>query len=1258
MAANYSWSFTTAPPSIPYVVSTTPTPGEKGVTYTIWGVNFSEPMDDDLTWAAFSINVTGTLGVNFYFNFRWVDSSYVEFYLAPLNSFRGYNVTISTAAMDRQGENMTRYSWSFTTGNVGGNRIAPYDSAWPSPYYHSVGSSLGSGEASPLIADVIPSIPGEEVIYVGGDTGTNSGAVLCLNGRTGAEIWRYTDTNIGWNVQPQMGDINNDGEYEIIVPCYSATGILVLHADGTRYWKRTGIGGSSYTSKPLVVDPDGDGYWMIFCAPEDVRGYSDTLTYSGRIWAFNYDGREIKNGLQGNTQESRSTTGGVWGNYYQWFAWRPCSGGFAMADTDNDGLFELYQNDRHMYYGDGDFGKGTICWEWNATSQSLQLKWYQPDMLVSSHTPILVDVNKDGELDVVVAHMRGGLAVFNSTTGAEIKKDYDIGLPSHYQPVICDIDRDGNSEILLADGDHPGNSPPDIVVFDLYKWVTGVPPAECIDARMYVGPCKFPPTVGEVTGDGIMDIVAVSDKGIFIFDGSHDPSIDHTYPVTVVATGLPYQCMYAVVQDIDGDGLNEIVTQTSAYRVYAYNTLGITPTPRARSEVQYYNERRTGVAEYVPPVFYDRTAPIVSNPAPSREATNVPISLSKLSFTLADLQGDLMNYAVTANFPLDSADLIGTNKGDGTYTVDVTGPLEYHRRYTWSVSVTDGAHWNNKTYTFTTLEGTLPGSIPTHDPPLLVSNGIGDYENATSADLVATNQTTTDLDGDEVTNIYRWLRNGQSIANLITPFDTDSLTTAKDYSGYNNNGQIHGATWTDDGKIGGAYSFDGLDDYMVIPDGGAGYYNGRIYSSNLGGQGTWHEITVEMWINLAALSTKESTRLLMKIPSYEIGLGSVGGSTRANNRLTAGVWLDNPDSGDNAGPPNSDPKADEYWSVTAPSSKSLSTNTWYHVAFTYKDGEGIGNSILTLYINGIAVTTSTSRTTRGPIKASSGEPLFIGWYDYFQGMIDEVRIYSRYLSAEQISQRYNETKDGLTDNSTLVHQETRTGETWACQVIPNDSHQDGQAKTSNPVLVLSGPQVSPVVSNVQVWGQTSLSTSRVWSNETIIAVYNVFDENDDPLVFGGEFGTQIRWFRNGTHVPALDNLTSLSTSITTAHEDWFFQIKPGDGYGVASDWTNATNKVTVNSPPVVTSYSPEYGYSLSSITLTIGQTQTFSFAYWEMDGDPVTIEWQVGGVTVVENVTSFTWTATAIGSFTIRARIYDAGYGSTSTTQSWNVVVR
>jgi hypothetical protein len=281
-------------------------------------------------------------------------------------------------------------------------------------------------------------------------------------------------------------------------------------------------------------------------------------------------------------------------------------------------------------------------------------------------------------------------------------------------------------------------------------------------------------------------------------------------------------------------------------------------------------------------------------------------------------------------------------------------------------------------------------------------------------------------------------------------------------------------------------------------------------------------------------------------------------------------------------------------------------------------------------------------------------------------MIDEVRIYSRALSAEQMLQRYSETKSGLTTSSTLVDTETKTGETWTCQVTPNDGHQDGTAITSNPVSILSGPQVPPVLSNVQVWGNASLSTSRVGSDEEILAIYSYFDENDDPIAFGGSFGTQIRWYRNGTWVPELDNLTSLSLSITAAHEDWTFQIKPGDGHTLASEWYKANNKVIVNSLPEVTDHSPEYGATLNYLALSVNDTQTFSLTCTEMDGDPVTIQWQVNGANAADPViaytypatSTFTWTVLAVGSYTVRARIYDQGYGSSYTTQSWNIVVR
>jgi hypothetical protein len=71
-------------------------------------------------------------------------------------------------------------------------------------------------------------------------------------------------------------------------------------------------------------------------------------------------------------------------------------------------------------------------------------------------------------------------------------------------------------------------------------------------------------------------------------------------------------------------------------------------------------------------------------------------------------------------------------------------------------------------------------------------------------------------------------------------------------------------------------------------------------------------------------------------------------------------------------------------------------NTWTHVAVTF------ANNTITLYVNGIKGGTSTVTLN------TTGNSNFIGRsnhtdsYNYFNGKIDEVRIYSRALTASEV----------------------------------------------------------------------------------------------------------------------------------------------------------------------------------------------------------------------------------------------------------------
>jgi hypothetical protein len=79
----------------------------------------------------------------------------------------------------------------------------------------------------------------------------------------------------------------------------------------------------------------------------------------------------------------------------------------------------------------------------------------------------------------------------------------------------------------------------------------------------------------------------------------------------------------------------------------------------------------------------------------------------------------------------------------------------------------------------------------------------------------------------------------------------------------------------------------------------------------------------------------------------------------------------------------------------------LPTNTWTHLAATY-DG-----TAQRLYVNGVQVST---RAQTGQVSTSTS-PLRLGgnasYGEYFQGRIDEVRLYNRALTAAQIQADMN-----------------------------------------------------------------------------------------------------------------------------------------------------------------------------------------------------------------------------------------------------------
>jgi hypothetical protein len=265
-----------------------------------------------------------------------------------------------------------------------------------------------------------------------------------------------------------------------------------------------------------------------------------------------------------------------------------------------------------------------------------------------------------------------------------------------------------------------------------------------------------------------------------------------------------------------------------------------------------------------------------------------------------------------------------------------------------------------------------------------------------------------------------------------------------DYSGHANHGTIHGPTWIDDGVVGGAYSFDGVNDYIYVPD-----------DPSLCGDGNSSELGIEFWVNPSEL--RSGSRIIVKkTPSQSAGSYMVGfQSSDSYNTLFFGVMS----------------TVDERWhEVSDENLTNIPVDEWSHVVCTYKSGEG-----LSIYINGQLRVNSplTGNISVGPESPSSiyGRPVFIGFdgswdsYRWFAGSLDEVTIYPRALSSSQVLQRYLETKDGLSGNSTIVVEETLETGTWICKVTPNDGYGDGQTHTTTSITLSPFLPTPPSTSN-------------------------------------------------------------------------------------------------------------------------------------------------------------------------------------------------
>ncbi len=264
-----------------------------------------------------------------------------------------------------------------------------------------------------------------------------------------------------------------------------------------------------------------------------------------------------------------------------------------------------------------------------------------------------------------------------------------------------------------------------------------------------------------------------------------------------------------------------------------------------------------------------------------------------------------------------------------------------------------------------------------------------------------------------------------------------------------------GTEWTD-GAVDGALNFDGFDDYVAIQN---LYYDGSGYA----------EVSVTAWIRttdgndqiIASYDRNEYWRL--EINGSGGGPGQVGWDVRTSTGQV------------------------DYGSTTR-----VDDGEWHHVAAVFDNGT------LTIYIDGNPEPSASGGSTFGRgvntrygfLGVGSEATTFDGSRgpnNYFNGDMDDVRIYDRALSAEEIAE--------------------------LAETLRYEEFTEAKADSDTTSIAVPTPGGSSAVAILGSWTSGLTHTAEAGSNRLLILTAHVEDDDADmslnSVTYGGQPMTKV-----------------------------------------------------------------------------------------------------------------------------------------------------
>ena len=259
-------------------------------------------------------------------------------------------------------------------------------------------------------------------------------------------------------------------------------------------------------------------------------------------------------------------------------------------------------------------------------------------------------------------------------------------------------------------------------------------------------------------------------------------------------------------------------------------------------------------------------------------------------------------------------------------------------------------------------------------------------------DLTSTERTTLYNETTTTANTLQVLGDTSCIATYTLEGNADDLST-NNYDGtatsviYDYNGTASSSVTYATGKFGKAAVFNGSSSEVTI--------------NNFA---TLSQVGISMWVNIADVTS--SYGLITKYASNDREFSIY--NYQASNGFIAALYY----NGNNSN------------SITLTASDYLTNNTWHHIAYT---ADGVNKP--RLYIDGVQ-TLETAQSNNNTYYSTS-QPISLGSFAgsasyFFDGKIDQVRVFKESLSPGEISSLYNETATSaasgtINDPSTVAY---------------------------------------------------------------------------------------------------------------------------------------------------------------------------------------------------------------------------------------------